>query len=217
VLWCVALPYSRGAGRWRQAEAIGAELATKERDVLHLLASLVDKSLVIAEKNQETGDMRYSFLETVRQYGQEHLLETGEASGARRRHLEWYLSFAAQADTNLWSEDGPVWIKRLETELDNLRSALEYSRELEDECEAGMFMAGSLAQFWYMRGYWSEGGTGWKRCGGAVIPARLRGAPRCFLALGYSPGIRTITEQPGPAWSRAEIFTASGMTMKDMR
>jgi tetratricopeptide (TPR) repeat protein len=50
-----------------------------------------------------------------------------------------------------------VWIKRLEIELDNLRSALEYSRELEDECEAGMFMAGSLAQFWYMRGYWSEG------------------------------------------------------------
>jgi non-specific serine/threonine protein kinase len=50
------------AGGWslEAAEAIGAELATKERDVLHLLASLVDKSLVIAEKNQETGDMRYS-------------------------------------------------------------------------------------------------------------------------------------------------------------
>jgi hypothetical protein len=59
-------------------------------DVLDLLTKLVDKSLVTTEVLEH--DLRYRMLETIRQYGRERLLESGEADAFRTRHLDWYLA-----------------------------------------------------------------------------------------------------------------------------
>jgi non-specific serine/threonine protein kinase len=139
------------------AEAVCAGEGIEEGEVLERLSSLVEKSLVVAEDPGKIEEMRYSLLETVRQYGQERLVEAGEAARVRRRHVERSLWLAERADAQIWSEDGPAWMERLEAEHDNLRAALGYGREIGDECEAGMRLAGALAQFWYMRGYWTEG------------------------------------------------------------
>src|SRR5207302_843893 len=56
-------------------------------EVLDLLTSLVDKSLVLYEERGSEG--RYRLLETVRQYARDRLLEAGEAAAVRRRHLEF--------------------------------------------------------------------------------------------------------------------------------
>jgi len=63
-------------------------------DVLELLSELVAKSLVVAD--EQDGQMRYRFLETIRQYGAERLRRSGEEPAVRGRHLEWFLALAEQ-------------------------------------------------------------------------------------------------------------------------
>src|SRR5262249_18381035 len=68
--------------------------------VLDLLASLVDKSLL---RNEEGGDgePRFSMLETVREYAWEKLREVGEAERVQWRHLEYFLQLAEEAEPEL--------------------------------------------------------------------------------------------------------------------
>jgi predicted ATPase/class 3 adenylate cyclase len=152
------------AGGWSldAAEGVCAGDGIEPAEVLDLLVSLVDKSLVVYEEpgihEPHGGQARYRLLETVRQYGQEKLTEAGEAGSVRGRHLDRFLWLAERADARIWSEDGLLWMDRLEAEHDNLRAALDYSREIGgDGREAGMRLAGALAEFWYMRGHWTEG------------------------------------------------------------
>ncbi|MCA1554786.1 MAG: adenylate/guanylate cyclase domain-containing protein, partial [Chloroflexi bacterium] len=56
-------------------------------EILDLLDSLVNKSLVIAEPRD--GDTRYRFLETIRQYARDKLLESGESERVRDRQLDY--------------------------------------------------------------------------------------------------------------------------------
>ena len=65
------------------AEAVCGFDPIDELDVFDLLGSLVDKSLVVVDR--DTG--RYRLLETLRQYGAERLEERGEVDGLRDRHL----------------------------------------------------------------------------------------------------------------------------------
>jgi predicted ATPase len=94
-------------------------------DVLDLLTSLVDKSLVIAE--EQGGIVRYRLLETVRQYAGEKLDQSGESTATRDRHLDWYLALAQSAAGAYRGPHEPAWLTRLEQEHDNLRAALAWS------------------------------------------------------------------------------------------
>lgn len=64
-------------------------------DVLDVLASLIDKSILIRE--EPTSVVRYRLLDTLREYGWEKLQESGEASQLRRRHREWFEQLATRA------------------------------------------------------------------------------------------------------------------------
>jgi len=59
------------------AEAVCAEGGIEASEILDLLTQLVDKSLVIVEAHR--AEMRYRLLETVRQYGRDRLVESGES------------------------------------------------------------------------------------------------------------------------------------------
>src|SRR5215212_2875798 len=78
------------------AEAVGAGGGIEEGGVLDLLSSLVDKSLVLV--TEQDGETRYRLLETVRQYAAEKLEQAGEADGVRRRHAQYYLALAEEAE-----------------------------------------------------------------------------------------------------------------------
>ena len=54
------------------------------------------------------------------------------------------------------SADQVVGLDRLDQELDNLRVALEGSRE-QEEAELELRLAGALSDFWARRGHWEEG------------------------------------------------------------
>jgi predicted ATPase len=47
----------------------------------------------------------------------------------RRRHAEYYLAMARDAEANQWGPQETVWLQRLSSGLDNIRSALAWSRD----------------------------------------------------------------------------------------
>jgi predicted ATPase/DNA-binding CsgD family transcriptional regulator len=145
------------AGGWtlEAAEEVCTGGGIEASDILDLLTQLVDKSLVVVEIRTEAA--RYRLLETVRQYGLERLNESGESAGVRGRHLRCYLEFAERADPELRGPAQTLWLERLETEHDNLRAALAWSKTDEDGAEAGLRLAGALHGFWRLHGHAAEG------------------------------------------------------------
>jgi predicted ATPase/class 3 adenylate cyclase len=116
---------------------------------LDTLQSLVDKSLL------RHTEERFWMLETIREYAAERLEESGEAEELRRRHSEYFLSLAEEAEPKLW-RDSREWLDRLEGEHDNLRAALE-RLEASGEVELVLRLVGALSRFWYLRGHLAEG------------------------------------------------------------
>ena len=137
------------------AEVVGTTRSIEEEDVLDLLSRLIDKSLVIADEAVE-GNLRYRMLELVRQYAYEKLEASREAEASCRRHAEFFLALAEEAEPGLWGPDQVVWLKRLEVEHDNMRAALSWSIE-RGEAGLGVRLAGALRWFWHGQGYYGEG------------------------------------------------------------
>ena len=121
--------------------------------VLDQLALLVDKSLVVAEN--VSGRTRYRLLETVRQYAQEKLGESGEGDAVRTRHRDYYTAMAALLDAPAGS-DYEQRIEQAVTDVDNLRAAFAWSRENGD-VESALALASSLQPIWMFRGRLREG------------------------------------------------------------
>lgn len=124
------------------------------RDVAALLGSLVDKSLVVTAPGT-AGEMRYRLLETVAEYAAERLDESGERAAVERRHLVAYRELARTADPLLRGPAQRHWLDRLETEYENLRTALRRAVADRDEQEA-LCLVLSLGWFWYLRGHRGE-------------------------------------------------------------
>jgi predicted ATPase/DNA-binding SARP family transcriptional activator len=124
----------------------------KRSDILDLLGRLVDKSLVIVDEVSEFNETRYRFLETIRQYALEKLVETGEAPTVRDGHLGFYLGLAEKAEPYIFSRDSAIWVSRLDNELDNLRAAMDWSSNT-GKAVAALQIAGSLVYFWWTHAF----------------------------------------------------------------
>ncbi|MGQ0600695.1 MAG: LuxR C-terminal-related transcriptional regulator [Anaerolineales bacterium] len=142
------------------AEAVCAGNGVKREQVLDLLSSLVNKSLVVAQTLQG-GEARYHLLETIRQYAQEKLMASDEGSVIHDQHLQCFLELTEQTAPKLSGKYQQLWLNWLEGEYDNIRVALAWSLEsarLEsDRIEAGLRIAIALIQFWTVRDYAEEG------------------------------------------------------------
>jgi predicted ATPase len=57
------------------------------------MEQLLDKSLVVIDTHSSER-IRFRFLETIRQYAWERLLESGEMDAVRQRHVDWCVEFA---------------------------------------------------------------------------------------------------------------------------
>lgn len=125
-------------------------------DVLNGITSLVENSL-LAQAETATGESRFRLLEVVREYGLERLAEKGEREEMRRSHAEFFLNLATTAQPHLSGTEQPKWFSILESEHDNLRTALVWS--LETDAEKALRIARALWQFWFVRGHLSEGGA----------------------------------------------------------
>lgn len=136
------------------AEAVVAGDGIDGEQLLALLSSLVNKSLVVAD-TLRPGDARYTMLETIRQYAAQKLGDSGEGPAIRNRHLRCFLNLAEAAKPKLEAEYQQLWLNWLEDEVDNIRAALSWSLESEQH-EAGLRIASALYQFWTIRDYREE-------------------------------------------------------------
>lgn len=123
-------------------------------DGLDLLSNLVDKSLVLIEETSN-GEKRYNLLETIRQYAREKLMESGELSLASELQVEYYHRLAQECEPKLEGSQMVQALNQLEPELDNLRTALEWT--LERNPETTLQIIASLTYFWRGRGHITEG------------------------------------------------------------
>ena len=135
------------------AQAVAGDAEVERYQVLDQLALLVDKSLVTAENSG--GRTRYRLLETVRQYAQEKLGESGEAEAVRIRHRDHYNAMAALLDAPA-TGDHQRRVEQADDDMDNLRSAFGWSIESGDIASA-LELACSLQPLWLSRGRIQEG------------------------------------------------------------
>jgi predicted ATPase/DNA-binding CsgD family transcriptional regulator len=122
--------------------------------ILELLSSLVNKSLVVAQTLQ-LGEARYSLLETIREYAQEKILISDDRSATQDRHLRCFLKMAEDTAPKLIQRYQQNWLDWLETEHANFRKALAWSLK-NREVESGLRIAIALDEFWQKRGYVQE-------------------------------------------------------------
>ena len=150
-----ALSVFAGGCTLEAAERVCVGEGFDARDVLDLLASLVDKSLVVADERD--GATRYGLLETVRHYALDRLRDSGDEAQVQSRHLHFFFALAKEAEPRLTGADQGTWLERLTTENDNLRSALAGCVAAGGDAARGLQLAGALVRFWYRRGDISEG------------------------------------------------------------
>jgi tetratricopeptide (TPR) repeat protein len=118
-------------------------------DVIDVIASLVDKSLVMATGDSE---VRYRLLETVRAYAAERLEESGALGVARDAHARHFLGLAELADPQLRGHEQMHWATRLNLERDNFNAALRHVVTVED-AESALRCFQALAWFWLVRNH----------------------------------------------------------------
>ncbi|PSR70192.1 protein kinase [Nocardia sp. MDA0666] len=121
--------------------------------LLDALSVLVDKSILIREDVDHT--VRFRMLETVQEYGRHKAEESGEYLDSARRHRDWCLALALQAEREWIGPQQLRWVARLERELPNFRTALEFA--ISESTDVAIRMVTALNLFWMMRGRLSEG------------------------------------------------------------
>ena len=135
------------------AEAVCPTETIDELDVLDLVGSLVDKSLVIADHTPAS--VRYRLLETIRQYSAQELLRAAGDDGVLRirdRHAAFYLRLVQAAEPHLKSHGQGEWLSRLDTEWENLRGALAHLAA-EERADDVMRIGVCLQRFSITRGH----------------------------------------------------------------
>lgn len=135
------------------AEAICDSMSTEDIEVLDLITSLVDKSLLVS-KVQTNRESRFRMLGVIREYAGEALEASGDAEEMRHRHAAYFLVLG-EAEPHLDSAKAAEWLNRLEEEHDNLRAALRWS--LVEDPEKAARLAAGLQNFWILRGHLTEG------------------------------------------------------------
>ncbi len=143
----------KGGCTLEAAEAVCADSVRGEGleagEVLGRLGALVSKSMVIIDPSPGE-EMRYRLLEMVHQYASQKLDEAGERERLSQRHWGYFLQFAEANARRFVSKDRPVWLRRLEADLDNLRLALDWSFGGPLDFERGARLWIALQQAWFV-------------------------------------------------------------------
>jgi predicted ATPase len=201
-------------GVFRGGTTLEAAEAIADADI-DTLQSLVDKSLV-----RHTGG-RFWMLETIREFALERLADSSESGELAHKHAHHFLALAEEAEPAIFGMEPQSWLDRLEAEHDNLRAALDYF-EASRQIQLVYRLAGSLSEFWGIRGHLVEGRRRLER----VLPANLERTPARARALDGAAGLagrsgdteasrswaaealelhRTLEEPWRTAWSLAQL------------
>ena len=120
-------------------------------DVLQRLGALVDKSLVVA------GAGRYRLLDTVRQFADEKLQQSGEQAALRERHARFYFQLAERSERRIYAGAvDPAALAMIDEEIDNIRRTFEWAEEDPSRAEIELRLLWALHWYWFARSHFHE-------------------------------------------------------------
>ena len=152
--WARLSVFSGGFDLEAAEEVCGGD-GIPRQDVLNLLASLVNKSIVVRHQATEHTTAWYQMLETVRQYGAARLDED-ELRALRVRHRDHYRALAKRFGADSFGPRQGDWFVRLRREHGNIRAALEFCLADRGEAPAAFDIAAPLWNWWFA-GFLREG------------------------------------------------------------
>jgi predicted ATPase/class 3 adenylate cyclase len=106
-------------------DGLAAVTGLDEFDLLDIVDRLVARSMVVATAT--TSGMRYRQLETLRQYAEDRLIESGTIAAARERHLAWVGDLAGRIEASRGTPAANGMFRRFAAEVDNLRLAVGHA------------------------------------------------------------------------------------------
>ena len=145
----------RGGFALDAAEQVCSADPIDSLDVLDLVGSLVEKSLVMLD--DQGAEPRYRMLETISDYAREKLEQASGTAETVARHCEHFFALAKSANKGLQGPEQARWVQRMETELDNTRAALALALAGGVDAFIAVKIAVAMQGFWTLRGYLSEG------------------------------------------------------------
>jgi predicted ATPase/DNA-binding NarL/FixJ family response regulator len=208
------------------AEQVCSDDYIPMHDVLDLITTLVDKSLVVREP-EVLGQARYRLLDTIREYAAVCLVEAGESAAFRGRLRDYTL---AEAETNLsvgmaltpapWSARVDVF-RRYDVDTGNVWQVLTHCLA-DTDVETGLRLCNAVRPCWLVRGNFAEGGE-WLDSFLALdapdVPPEVRGAAlvgRAQLALSSDRAAAEAAAEEGLELCRNakdDFWTAAGLNL----
>jgi predicted ATPase len=138
-------------GGWTQDAA--AAVCNQEAGLTeNFINELVDSSLLTRTEN---GEMRFGFLEPIRQFVQQELTPS-ETAAVQRRHADYFLRVAEREESRLTTKEQDEALETLEPELDNYRVAVRWTID-QQQPEAGLRLMASLWRFIEIHTYYTDG------------------------------------------------------------
>ncbi len=208
------------------AEQICADADLPAAAVLDLIASLVDKSLVVVEP-EALGQTRYRLLDTIRDYAAQRLADAGEVAAIRSR-LRDYVLLVVEHNAAIgmalipapWSARVDVF-RRYDVDADNALGVLDQCLA-DGDAETGLRVCTAIRPCWLVRGSYAEGGEWFDSFLGldaSRVPAGVRGPAligRAQLALSSDPAGAESLARAGLELCRVaggEVWTAVALNL----
>lgn len=155
LLWARLSVFSGGFDLEAAEEVCSGDGMVRD-EVLSLIASLVNKSIIVRQQATEHTTAWYRMLESIRQYGAERLPDEAQVRALRMRHRDYYRALASQFAAEGFGPQQADWFIRLRRESGNLRVAIEFCLADPHEATAALEIAASIWNFWFA-GFLREG------------------------------------------------------------
>ncbi len=142
-----------GGASLEAAERVCAADAVEQEQMLELLTSLAEKSLLLADGDSAP---RYRMIGTIKEYAGHRLAEAGESDLARHAHLAYFTELTETAEPHLRRAEQLEWLAVLEAEHDNIGSAMRGAIAA-GEAHGAMRLAAAAGWYWWLGGHKAEG------------------------------------------------------------
>ena len=155
LMWARLSVFSGGFHLEAAEEVCGGDDISRD-DVLHLVAGLVNKSIIVRWKATQSTTAWYQMLESIKQYGAERLANQEQVRAVRVRHRDYYTSLAERFAAESFGPHQADWFVRLRRESGNIRAALDFCIAEKGEAAGAFGIAAPIWNFWFA-GFVREG------------------------------------------------------------
>jgi predicted ATPase/DNA-binding CsgD family transcriptional regulator len=138
------------AGPWT-LDAAQQVCADEGGDVLELLTSLIDKSLVHRLAADST-EAHFAMLQSVRDFAAEQLVESGDRDPTADRHLRYFAERALAAESRIATSAESTWWEAVSRYEGDTRAARERGL-LRGDVDAVLALTAGLGWHWYLGGH----------------------------------------------------------------